>query len=513
MNKPDHDPLQHAHNHELEMSVLAVLLDGRHVEAYSTLAECCPDIDAFYGRNNKVLALAIHEVAATGERPSAQLVAAHLACMPFDEMVYKITPPERRRSVYQTRARLAQGEYEKSALYAIGGFNAVSDAATVFSPAAGMRRNCLKLAAYLRQRRALLALGDAQRRLLSSDGSNQVDAIAADTLNALSIVQGKGNQTGGVALGAQEALERHDRAAERATAGQAALLASWGVPALDEACPLAPARFVVLAAKPGGGKTSLGLQVAQATRRIHGGQAVRMVSWEIPRADLAGILLAREVGCPKKTIDRGWMDPGQRDDYLKAKADWERDDIGAIFSGPDTRLGDIVAWIRLQHRLAGGRLMAVIVDYVQKLPGSKSGMREYDRVSEISAALTDLKNQLGICILGLAQYSRDDKATKIKPVAPRASDLRGSGQLEQDADAIVHLYPRDKGGDVVAIDAIIDKNRGFPIYVDENAVRLEFHKADGQIFKPPLPQGDPGEHSSGQTRWERSQDTNQKDPF
>jgi len=510
MNKPNHDPMQHAHSDETEKAVIGTILSGRHAESYGILAECCPEIDAFWDRNRKIIALAIHEVAATGERVSEQTVGDHLKCMPFEEAIYKITPPDERKTVYKTRARLAEGQFEESALNAIGSYSAIG--AFEYHPIQSLRKHCQKLAAYLRQRRALVALGDAQRRLLSSDGSNQVDAVASDTLNALSGAMGKGNQTGGVALGAQEALERHDRAAQRAEQGHAALLASWGVPALDEACPLAPARLVVLAAKPGGGKTSLGLQVAQATRQIHGGQAVRMVSWEIPRADLSGILLAREIGCPKKTIDRGWMDPGQREDYLKAKARWEQDDIGAMFSGPDTRLGDIVAWIRLQHRLAGGRLMVVIVDYIQKLPGSKPGMREYDRVSEISAALTDLKNQLGICILGLAQYSREDKATKTKPVPPRASDLRGSGQLEQDADAIVHLYPREKGGDVLAIDAIIDKNRGFPVYVDENAIRLEFHKADGQTFKPPLPQGDP-EHSTGQSRWERSQDTNAKDPY
>ncbi len=481
VNAPD--PFIHAHNAEIEKSVLSILLDGRQKDAFGIFAEVCPDLDTFWIRNHKIIALAIHEVAATGQAPDAESVALHLACMPFIEAMEKIKPQEERRAS-ERLPRLTDGQIGDSALAGIGGHNTVIDASAVHAPATSLRRNCEQLARFLRQRRAIAAVAEAGRRLQAADGSNQVESIAGDTSNALSGALGKGKATSSISVGMTEVLARHDDAKRRREAGQAVRLASWGVPALDAACPLAPGRYIVLAALPGGGKTSLLLQAASATRKRHGGAAIRLLSWEISNPDLSAILVARDIGVSRKSLDLGWLTSEQRDDLIASQGSWSADDITTMGQGEQTKLQDIAAWVRLQHRLSDGKLLMIGIDYLQLLPGTKHDQKEYDRVTAVSRMLMALKTELNICIVALSQFSRDsEKNGGGKPRKPRASDLRGSGSLEQDADAVVILYPEGPIADVRTVDALIVKNRSYPTYPD--GVRLDFHMRAGQVFSPP----------------------------
>ncbi len=479
------DPMVNAFNADVEKAVLAVLLAGRQGEAFGTFVEICPDIDTFWVRNHKIIALAVHEVAGTGVTPDAQVVMAHLAVMPYLEAVAKITPVEERRSAFQQGPRLTDGEFSGSALAEIGGPNVIIDLSGFFAPSVSLKANCERLARFLRQRRAIAAVAEAARRLQAADGSNQVESIASDATNALSGALGKGKATSSISVGMTEILARHDDAKRRREAGHAAHVASWGVAALDEACPLAPGRYIVLAALPGCGKTSLLLQAASATRKRHGGVAVRLLSWEIPNPDLSAILIARDIGVQKKPLDRGWLTPQQRESLITTQASWAADDIITMGQGEQTKLQDVIAWIRLQHRLADGRLLVVGIDYLQLLPGTKHDQKEYDRITAVSRALMALKTELRICIIALSQFSRDsEKNGGGKPRKPRASDLRGSGSLEQDADAVVILYPAAPQSDTMPVDALIVKNRGYETVPD--GIRLNFHRRAGQVFAPPI---------------------------
>lgn len=497
------DPFANAHNADLEAAVLAVLLDGRHAEAYGLLAEHCPDLDAFWNRNNRIVALGIHQVAGEGARVSAQTVSEHLARLPFQEAMDLITPEDERRHATAARPKLKTEQYEESALAAVGGISALADMAAISSPVVSMERNCRHLARFLRQRRAIKAMSQAIGRLQAVNGSTHAEEIASEVSNALSTAVGKGRTSMSVSEGATSMLAQHDHAQAQRVAGGAQRLGSWGVPSLDEACPIEPGILIMLAALPGAGKTSLMLQAAKATRDLHGGAAVGLLTWEIPNDRLAAILLAREIGVHAKVIKRGWMGENERAAYLKAMESWKTDDIPTMGEGDRTMLADVVAWIRLQHRRSAGKLLLVAVDYIQLLPGSNKRQNEFERITEVSHTLRRLKNELGICILALSQFNRDTskEGGRGAPRAPRASDLKGSGALEADADAIVILHPDGEGGDVQRVNALIPKNRGdrtFP-----KGIPLEFNKRAGQTFTPPLPVGPP--QPENQTRWERMQ--------
>ncbi len=105
------------------------------------------------------------------------------------------------------------------------------------------------------------------------------------------------------------------------------------------------------------------------------------------------------------------------------------------------------AWIRQRHVRSAGRLALVVIDYLQ-LIDAKGKQTEYDRISEASRALKRIANHLNVCVLLLSQFNRDgskserDASGRVKGnPEPRMQDLRGSGSIEQDADAVVFIWP------------------------------------------------------------------------
>jgi replicative DNA helicase len=115
-----------------------------------------------------------------------------------------------------------------------------------------------------------------------------------------------------------------------------------------------------------------------------------------------------------------------------------------------------------------GKLKLVVVDYLQLLGGGRADMNEYEKVSEISRVLKVLARELRIPVLALSQMSRDsEKGATSTPREPRLSDLRGSGTIEQDADAVLFIHRVDQQGDgqdqpCRKMKVIIAKNRFGP---------------------------------------------------
>ncbi|NIJ18461.1 replicative DNA helicase [Sphingomonas naasensis] len=95
---------------------------------------------------------------------------------------------------------------------------------------------------------------------------------------------------------------------------------------------------------------------------------------------------------------------------------------------------------RTKRRMAakGQTLKAVVVDYLQLLHPDDPRMSAYESVSQISKGLKALAKDLEVCVIALAQLSRAVESREDK--RPQLSDLRDSGQIEQDADAVLFLY-------------------------------------------------------------------------
>ena len=99
-----------------------------------------------------------------------------------------------------------------------------------------------------------------------------------------------------------------------------------------------------------------------------------------------------------------------------------------------------------RRKLECGDLDLVVLDYLQLLNASRPDMNEYEKVSEISRVLKIIAREMKIPVLALSQMSRDaEKGASAISRPPRLSDLRGSGSIEQDADAVIFMHRVDAG--------------------------------------------------------------------
>lgn len=214
------------------------------------------------------------------------------------------------------------------------------------------------------------------------------------------------------------------------------------IPELDSLLgPVKPKQVVILAARPGMGKTALALSYGLgAAQKGHG---VLFVSLEMSSTELAGRMVAdlcfdQDVDLPYNAVRDGKLNADQREWIGKAR-DFASDlPFQVIDTGSLTvsRLGMLVRAHQRRMAAKGEKLECVIVDYLQLLQGDRRASA-YERISEISMGLKALAKDCGVGIIALAQLSRaveqrDDKR-------PQLSDLRDSGQIEQDADAVLFL--------------------------------------------------------------------------
>jgi replicative DNA helicase len=191
--------------------------------------------------------------------------------------------------------------------------------------------------------------------------------------------------------------------------------------------------LVVLAGRPGQGKTAMGMNVAQNAARL--GRSVLFLSIEMSDEQLAGRLLAGETGVPVDLQLRGKVS----DDDLETLAEARRSmhDLRLTIESP--RHPTVTACRTKARRVQRRKgLDLVIIDYLQLMVASGRIENRAQEVSVITRELKKLAEDLGVPILLLSQLnrqveSRDDKR-------PNLADLRDSGSIEQDADVVIFVY-------------------------------------------------------------------------
>lgn len=201
-----------------------------------------------------------------------------------------------------------------------------------------------------------------------------------------------------------------------------------GLRDLDQkAGKLEPGTLTVLAARPGMGKTVLGLEIALANAKL--GYKVAFFSLEMTEEQLVQRIQARESQIPLSRI---------RNRKLSAQ-ELERLKYGP---GPIPLFIDDTPAIKpleLQSKVAQiGGLDLVVVDYLQIMRGDGKYSNREAEVSAISRELKAISKQERCAVLALAQLSRETE--KRSDPRPRLSDLRESGAIEQDADNIWFIY-------------------------------------------------------------------------
>ena len=215
------------------------------------------------------------------------------------------------------------------------------------------------------------------------------------------------------------------------------------IPSLDKLLgPMRPKQLIIGAGRPGMGKTALALSYAIGAAK--NGHGVLYVSLEMSGAELAARIASDmcfdgDVGVPFHAI-RDWeLTHSQRHAIMMARQEignlpFEVIDVGSLTVG---RLNMLVRRHARRMEANGHKLELVIVDYLQLLSPDSKGRSNYEAVSEISRSLKAMAKDNGIAIFALAQLSRE--VEKRAGARPQLSDLRDSGQIEQDADAVLFL--------------------------------------------------------------------------
>jgi len=196
-------------------------------------------------------------------------------------------------------------------------------------------------------------------------------------------------------------------------------------------------QLIIVAARPGLGKSTLALDFARSASVKHRRPAV-FFSLEMGRNEIATRLLAAEASIPMHVLRKGAMD----------QTDWNRlaetrvriaDAPLFIDDSPNMTLVEIRAKCR---RLAQrGGLSMVIIDYLQLMTSGRKVESRQQEVSEFSRALKLLAKELGVPVIALSQLNRGPEQRSDKK--PQLADLRESGSLEQDADIVILLHRED----------------------------------------------------------------------
>jgi replicative DNA helicase len=263
----------------------------------------------------------------------------------------------------------------------------------------------------------------------------------------------------------EELLAEADRAVaemtEDATTQQAsvgdyaqAVIDSFGKPIVGVRCGLIgslddvlgvlrPTQFIVVGGRPGMGKTSVVTSYAiGGASRGHGVLifSLEMSADELTRRMLADMCCTKERAVLYEHVRDGTVKGDDLRLVIDAKDRFDQLPIEINETGGLT-LAKLIRQARShKRRLAakGQKLELVIVDYLQLMAHSRKGMSLYEHATEISSGLKAFAKAEGLTVMAVAQLSRDVEKRPDKRPVP--SDLRDSGQIEQDADAILFVY-------------------------------------------------------------------------
>ncbi len=213
---------------------------------------------------------------------------------------------------------------------------------------------------------------------------------------------------------------------------------------------LQPSDLIILAGRPGMGKSSLatniGYNIAKAWRgevkpdghqvTVNGGM-VGFFSLEMSAEQLATRIIAEQTGIPSSQIRRGGINEADFERIKDYSIELQHlpfyiDETGGL------SVAQLAARARRLKRQRG--LDLLIIDYVQLLSGStkRSSENRVQEITEITTKLKALAKELNVPILALSQLSRQVESRDDK--RPQLSDLRESGSIEQDADVVLFVF-------------------------------------------------------------------------
>lgn len=192
--------------------------------------------------------------------------------------------------------------------------------------------------------------------------------------------------------------------------------------------------LIILAARPGMGKTALSLNIAR-NAAVSAGVPVVFFSLEMSKEQLSMRLLCSEARLDFSKLRDGRFDSEQWEKLTEAASTLSNAPIYIDDSAEMTSLDIKTKCRRLKMEKNIG---LVVIDYIQLMKPRRHLERRDLEISDISRSLKSLAKELDIPIVGLSQLNRMLESRSDK--RPQLSDLRESGALEQDADLVIFIY-------------------------------------------------------------------------
>ena len=203
----------------------------------------------------------------------------------------------------------------------------------------------------------------------------------------------------------------------------------------DKTAGLQPSDLIVIAGRPGMGKTSFALNVAENAALL--GRKVGVFSLEMSRDQLVQRLLCSLARVDLSRLRRGYL----------SDRDWRGLSMaaGRLYDAPifiDETAGVSVLDIRTRARRlkAEHGLDLLVIDYLQLMHGDSKAENRVQAVSQMTRSLKGLAKELDLPIVVLSQLSRAPESTERRSKIPQLSDLRESGAIEQDADIVLFIF-------------------------------------------------------------------------
>ncbi|MGC0366581.1 replicative DNA helicase [Rhodococcus sp. 27YEA15] len=254
---------------------------------------------------------------------------------------------------------------------------------------------------------------------------------------------------------------------------------SLGVPTgfkdLDEITNgLHPGQMIIVAARPGVGKSTLGMDFLRSCSITHGMASV-MFSLEMSKTEIVMRLLSAEAKIKLGDMRSGKMTD---DDWTKLARRMSEISEAPLFidDSPNLTMMEIRAKARRLKQKHDIKL--IVIDYLQLMSSGKKVESRQQEVSEFSRSLKLLAKELEVPVVAICQLNRGPEQRTDK--RPQVADLRESGSLEQDADMVILLYRPDaterddpRGGEA---DLILGKHRNGPTATITVAHQLHLSK-------------------------------------
>ncbi len=298
--------------------------------------------------------------------------------------------------------------------------------------------NVLKYAAIVRDQALLRNLQKAADEIqaLVAEGTGEADSVLEAAERKIYQLR-QGRNVGGLQPVSMVIQRVYAALSDAAVNGGGIPGLSTGMPDLDQiTMGLKKGELILIAARPGQGKTSMALNLARYVGE-HSGQTVAVFSLEMSREELVQRLLSSAAMVDGKKLSMGRLSPAEWDRVVAAASQLSKTDI-RVDDNSMLSVADMNAQCR---RL--GNLGLVVIDYLQLMQSSGSGHSyasesRTQAVSDMSRMLKIMAKELNVPVICLSQLNRANEGRTNK--RPMLSDLRESGSIEQDADIVIALY-------------------------------------------------------------------------